>query len=155
MGTYCDVVTETPQQVDVAGPAGDVKQGGSSFFIPPVQVLVPEDGAGLLRGAGLEELHELGGEGRPVLVTGTEDHVSYRVLAELPGHHVGRPARVVQHGGVGPGLQEEAGSLLPAQHGGQEERSPGVLRPLTVDGGSTSQQERDEVLSLTVAGKMF
>ena len=118
-------------------------------------MFVPEDGAGLLGGAGLEELHELCGEGWSVLVPGTEDHVGQGVIPELPRHQVGGPAGGVPDGGVGPGLEEEGGGVQLAEHGGQEERGPEVGLPLSVDRGSSSQQERDELLSLTVAGKTF
>ena len=132
-----------------------MKQGRSRVFISPVEVLVPEDGAGLLGGAGLEELHELGGEGGSVHVPGAEDHVGQRVVPELPGHQVRGPVGGVPDGGVGPGLEEEGGGVQLAEHGGQEERGPEVGLPLSVDRRSSPQQERDELLSLTVAGKTF
>ena len=68
---YRDVIRESSQEGDVSSPAGDVEESGSGLLVPPVQVSVPQDGAGLLGAARLQELHELGGEGWPVLVPRT------------------------------------------------------------------------------------
>ena len=63
-----------------------MKESGSGVLVPPVQVLVPQDGAGLLGAARLEELHELGGEGGPVLVPGAGDDVRHHVVPVLPSN---------------------------------------------------------------------
>ena len=84
--THTDVVAESSEQVDVPGPGGHVEQGGPRPLIPPLQVLVPQDHHGLLPGACLEELHELSGEGGPVLVPGAGDDVRHHVVSVLPGN---------------------------------------------------------------------
>ena len=49
-------------------------------------MLVPQDHAGLVPGARLEELHELCGEGGPVLVPGAVDDVRHHVVPVLSGN---------------------------------------------------------------------
>ena len=51
-----------------------------------LQVLVPQDHAGLVPGACLEEVHELCGEGGPVLVPGAVDDVRHHVVPVLSGN---------------------------------------------------------------------
>ena len=51
-----------------------------------LQVLVPQDHAGLVPGARLEEVHELCGEGGPVLVPGAVDDVRHHVVPVLSGN---------------------------------------------------------------------
>ena len=58
----------------------------SLYVVILLQVLVPQDHAGLVPGARLEELHELCGEGGPVLVPGAVDDVRHHVMPVLSGN---------------------------------------------------------------------
>ena len=49
-------------------------------------MLVPQDHAGLVPGARLEEVHELCGEGGPVLVPGAVDDVRHHVVPVMSGN---------------------------------------------------------------------
>ena len=69
---YIRVATEQFEKLNVSCPTCYVKES-ASWLIPPVDVFIPEDSAGVWLGTGLQELHELSWELWPVLIPRTTE----------------------------------------------------------------------------------
>ena len=63
-------------------------------------------------------------------------NVCHHVVTILGCNHLCCSVLLVLHPGVSPGLQQQGGDILPAQHGSNEEWCPAISLPLLIYLGS-------------------